>query len=474
MGRQPCCEKEEVKKGPWSAEEDRKLVAFIAARGHGCWREVPKQAGLQRCGKSCRLRWINYLRPDLKRGMFSTQEESLIIHLHACYGNKWSKIASHLPGRTDNEIKNCWNTRIKKKLREMGVDPATHKPIDTVGTPESPSFIQRTCVKGEAFSGHLAFPHIANPTINAATYLNMLQEASLVASPRSVITTHATSSLSQTSPPTKNDDENSSNSTSQLQDHSISSTNVHASSTHEGLIGESQRIFSSQVDGKDGLQPHMLPISHDEQYGLHMHNYMLPNTHRHVYTCSQPMHMLQNEMHIHHALHSSQISHPMQHPPLALQVSAPGVGVTYNHLTNSPSSLKYEDEDNIEKGENRRVTSNNDVELKDGKDDDVYDIKREEDGMLATMKMSSRIMKDGKEGDGYAQAEEGNFGLLSVQGGSWSSMMLETLILANTSEGVIGPLVDEKGQVLGQENLAFSYNSATDGGLLFSDSLFQP
>ncbi|KAJ4900631.1 Transcription factor MYB86 [Raphanus sativus] len=97
--------------------------------GHGCWSSVPKLAGLQRCGKSCRLRWINYLRPDLKRGAFSQDEESLIIELHAALGNRWSQIATRLPGRTDNEIKNFWNSCLKKKLRRKGIDPTTHKPI---------------------------------------------------------------------------------------------------------------------------------------------------------------------------------------------------------------------------------------------------------------------------------------------------------------------------------------------------------
>ncbi|KAL6846128.1 hypothetical protein ACP4OV_023576 [Aristida adscensionis] len=129
MGRQPCCEKVGLKKGPWTAEEDQKLVGFLVSNGHCCWRAVPKLAGLLRCGKSCRLRWTNYLRPDLKRGMLSPEEEKTVIDLHAQLGNRWSKIAAHLPGRTDNEIKNHWNTHIKKKLRNMGLDPLTHKPL---------------------------------------------------------------------------------------------------------------------------------------------------------------------------------------------------------------------------------------------------------------------------------------------------------------------------------------------------------
>ncbi|XP_062225833.1 transcription factor MYB16-like [Phragmites australis] len=128
MGRSPCCEKEGLKKGPWTPEEDQKLLAYIEQYGHGCWRSLPGKAGLQRCGKSCRLRWTNYLRPDIKRGKFSLQEEQTIIQLHALLGNRWSAIATHLPKRTDNEIKNYWNTHLKKRLAKMGIDPVTHKP----------------------------------------------------------------------------------------------------------------------------------------------------------------------------------------------------------------------------------------------------------------------------------------------------------------------------------------------------------
>lgn len=128
MARAPCCEKVGLKKGPWTPEEDKKLVAYIQENGHGSWRALPQKAGLLRCGKSCRLRWANYLRPDIKRGKFSVQEEQTIIQLHALLGNRWSTIATHLPKRTDNEIKNYWNTHLKKRLSQMGIDPVTHKP----------------------------------------------------------------------------------------------------------------------------------------------------------------------------------------------------------------------------------------------------------------------------------------------------------------------------------------------------------
>lgn len=143
MGRSPCCEKAHTNKGAWTKEEDDRLIAYIRAHGEGCWRSLPKAAGLLRCGKSCRLRWINYLRPDLKRGNFTDEEDELIIKLHSLLGNKWSLIAGRLPGRTDNEIKNYWNTHIRRKLLSRGIDPTTHRPINDTAPPP-PSTINNT------------------------------------------------------------------------------------------------------------------------------------------------------------------------------------------------------------------------------------------------------------------------------------------------------------------------------------------
>ncbi|XP_073133639.1 transcription factor MYB106-like [Henckelia pumila] len=128
MGRTPCCNKVGLKKGPWTLEEDQKLSSYVQEHDHGSWHSLPPKAGLKRCGKSCRLRWTNYLRPGIERGKFSSQEEQTIIQLHAFLGNRWAAIASHFPKRTDNQIKNHWNTHIKKRFIKMGIDPMTHKP----------------------------------------------------------------------------------------------------------------------------------------------------------------------------------------------------------------------------------------------------------------------------------------------------------------------------------------------------------
>ncbi|XP_022887849.1 transcription factor RAX2-like [Olea europaea var. sylvestris] len=117
MGRAPCCDKANVKKGPWSPEEDAQLKVFIEEYGTGGnWIALPQKAGLKRCGKSCRLRWLNYLRPNIKHGEFSEEEDRIICNLYATIGSRWSIIAAQLPGRTDNDIKNHWNTKLKKKL----------------------------------------------------------------------------------------------------------------------------------------------------------------------------------------------------------------------------------------------------------------------------------------------------------------------------------------------------------------------
>ncbi|GAV62172.1 Myb_DNA-binding domain-containing protein [Cephalotus follicularis] len=117
MGRAPCCDKANVKRGPWSPEEDTILKNHLEKHGTGGnWIALPRKAGLKRCGKSCRLRWLNYLRPDIKHGGFTEEEDKIICTYYNSIGSRWSVIASKLPGRTDNDVKNYWNTKLKKKL----------------------------------------------------------------------------------------------------------------------------------------------------------------------------------------------------------------------------------------------------------------------------------------------------------------------------------------------------------------------
>ncbi|KAI4322529.1 hypothetical protein L6164_022213 [Bauhinia variegata] len=88
--------KETLKKGPWTTQEDAILMEYVKKYGEGNWNSVHKNTGLARCGKSCRLRWANHLRPNLKKGAFSADEEKLMIELHAKLGNKWARMASQV------------------------------------------------------------------------------------------------------------------------------------------------------------------------------------------------------------------------------------------------------------------------------------------------------------------------------------------------------------------------------------------
>ncbi|XP_031493317.2 transcription factor MYB1-like [Nymphaea colorata] len=103
-----------IRRGGWSKEEDSLLRNCVETYGEGNWHLVPHRSGLKRCRKSCRLRWLNYLSPNIKRGHFSTDEVDLIIRMHRLLGNRWTLIAGRMPGRTANDVKNYWNSHLAK------------------------------------------------------------------------------------------------------------------------------------------------------------------------------------------------------------------------------------------------------------------------------------------------------------------------------------------------------------------------
>ncbi|XP_060174549.1 transcription factor MYB48-like [Lycium barbarum] len=133
---------EEIRKGPWTEQEDLQLVFYVKMFGDRRWDFLAKVSGLKRSGKSCRLRWVNYLNPGLKRGRMTPQEERLVLQLHSKYGNRWSKIAGKLPGRTDNEIKNYWRTHMRKQAQDQKKNKA----------PISPSSSSSNCSSSSANS----------------------------------------------------------------------------------------------------------------------------------------------------------------------------------------------------------------------------------------------------------------------------------------------------------------------------------
>ncbi|XP_074567380.1 transcription factor MYB2-like [Curcuma longa] len=149
-GRAPCNSgtppndrESDLRRGPWTTDEDLLLMNYISAHGEGRWNSLARSAGLRRTGKSCRLRWLNYLRPDVRRGNITPEEQLLILELQSRLGNRWSKIARHLPGRTDNEIKNYWRTRVQKHAKQMRCDVNSKQFEDMVRSVWMPRLAER-------------------------------------------------------------------------------------------------------------------------------------------------------------------------------------------------------------------------------------------------------------------------------------------------------------------------------------------
>nr|GEW93106.1 transcription factor WER-like [Tanacetum cinerariifolium]GFA99600.1 transcription factor WER-like [Tanacetum cinerariifolium] len=167
--RSPSCEKKAcLKKGPWSHEEDEMLKSYISKYGIWNWCHMPKFAGLSRSGKSCRLRWMNYLKPNVKRGNFSQEEEEIIIQSHSLLGNKWAAIASKLPGRSDNEIKNYWHTHLKKRTTHNLVCQTNDKNKINGSVPCEISEVQE--IEDNNVNGHFGLLFVQNSEDTSSSY----------------------------------------------------------------------------------------------------------------------------------------------------------------------------------------------------------------------------------------------------------------------------------------------------------------
>ncbi|KAI7755419.1 hypothetical protein M8C21_027726, partial [Ambrosia artemisiifolia] len=105
----------ELVKGPWSKEEDEVIIRLVEQYGAKKWSTIAQHLP-GRIGKQCRERWHNHLNPNINKEAWSQEEEIALIHAHQIYGNKWAELTKFLPGRSDNAIKNHWNSSVKKKL----------------------------------------------------------------------------------------------------------------------------------------------------------------------------------------------------------------------------------------------------------------------------------------------------------------------------------------------------------------------
>ncbi|MBA0560160.1 hypothetical protein Golob_017076 [Gossypium lobatum] len=164
-------EEMELRKGPWTEEEDSMLRAYVNIHGEGRWNTVARLSGLKRTGKSCRLRWLNYMRPEIKRGNISLEEQLLILELHSRWGNRWSKIAQHLPGRTDNEIKNYWRTRVQKQAKQLNCDVNSKQFKDAMRYVWIPRLVERIRASSES-------PSSQPSTTTNATYNDRISNIS--------------------------------------------------------------------------------------------------------------------------------------------------------------------------------------------------------------------------------------------------------------------------------------------------------